>query len=141
MVPFTRQLLANWLLPALLIGLAHSAFAPASAEAGCGDYVMIGVHGRSHAGIEAPSAREVELEQIDALQAPVRRLPCSGPQCSGDAPRPFGVPATPLKIVVRQWGIVEDSSTPALLESRFARFENDAGAPRLARSTVYRPPR
>jgi hypothetical protein len=141
MVPFARHLISNWLLPALLIAVAQGVFAPASAEASCGDYVRVGVHSRSQAGMEARPAHDVELENRDASRSPVRQLPCSGPQCSGDAPRPFGVPAAPVKVVARHWGIVEASLMLTWLESRFACFDDDAGATRFALSSVYRPPR
>ncbi len=134
------RLPANWLLPSLLIA-ATWAFAPASAEAACGEYVMIGAPGASHSSHVSSRADGSPRGPVDGSQAPARRFPCSGPQCSEGAPRPFGVPVAPVKIVVRHWALLEAASAPMSSGCLYAGIEDDAGASRYAISGVYRPPR
>ena len=87
------------------------------------------------------SVRPSATRPGESLPFPARRFPCHGPHCSGDFPRPLGVPVAPVSPVVPHWGILEVPSAPALLESRLARVENDVVALQFALSSVYRPPR
>jgi hypothetical protein len=61
--------------------------------------------------------------------------------CSGGEPRPLAPPPAPVKLVTTDWGILAAPVTPAPLELRFARFEDDRARPLPGASTIYRPPR
>src|SRR6516225_1743212 len=152
MSQWPASLPTKWLAPAFLIALVQCFFAPTSAEASCGDYVMLGSHGGRHSaartsatGASRPAgefaADEFAADEFERgrfhgdrshggrsdsspLSAP--RFPCPGPHCSGESPRPLGAPAAPVTPVVRHWGMLELPAAPPLLESRVARFENDA---------------
>jgi hypothetical protein len=46
-----------------------------------------------------------------------------------------------VKIVTTDWGMLAAPFSPAPLELRFARFEDDRARPLPGASTIYRPPR
>jgi hypothetical protein len=119
--------------------LAEWAVAPA-AEAGCGDYVMIGGHAAQHTQSASVDDRD-STRQSDAGNGPVHHRRCSGPQCSSGEPRPLAPPPAPVKIVTTDWGILAAPFAPATLELRFAQFENDRARPLPGAATIYRPPR
>jgi hypothetical protein len=128
------------LLPAILIALTQWGLAPSAAQATCGDYVLVG--GRpAHSSVETSATNDEMNVPVDAATSPSGHIPCSGPLCSGDVPRPFGVPVAPLKIVARHWGILVVTTPPAAGESRIVPFEDDVETAPVAASSVYRPPR
>ena len=141
MVRFRRLPHSHWFVAALLVALAQWVVAPA-AQAGCGDYVMIGGHSAQHT--QAASANDHDdgsASQSDTTNAPAHHGRCSGPQCSGGAPRPVAPLPAPVKIVTTDWGMLAASFAPAPLELRFAQFEDDRARPLKGASTIYRPPR
>src|SRR5262249_61146912 len=92
----------------------------ADASAAGGDYVMVKGQSREH--VQLPES-QVAVETVvhgKSSSVPVRPLPCSGPQCSGEIPRPFGVPVETLKIVVRHWGMLAAVFGPGPSEWGFA---------------------
>src|SRR5215471_13592980 len=138
--------LLKWLLPAFLVALVECTLAPEPAQAGCGDYVMLGVHASQHA--ESGPTAGGRSENVNAFgitgaagsSGPIRPGGCSGPQCSKDAPRPSGTPGTP-KIVLRDWAIVP---SPVLRDSSVPQFANrvdEVHAPQHFALSIYRPPR
>jgi hypothetical protein len=102
---------------------------------------MVGGRAGEHQHSVSTHASANAVQDSQTSPVPLRRAPCSGPQCSGDGPGPSGVPVPSLKIVVRHWGIVSISVLPAASESQFARFEDDWAAARIGASSLFRPPR
>jgi hypothetical protein len=139
---FRRLPICHWLAAATLVALAQWLIAPA-AQAGCGDYVMIGGHAGLHTQHTAldNDCGDDSASLGEAADAPIHHRRCSGPQCSGGQPRPLAPPPAPVKIVTTDWGILAGLIAPAPLELRFARFEDDSARPLPGASTVYRPPR
>lgn len=145
MARFPQRPFASWLVPALLLGAAYLALGGSRAEASCGDYVMVGGHGRHHSGLRQSELAEAGLDgiaaRIDSENWPIRRGGCSGPHCSQDSGRPLGTPAAPIKIVVRQWGVLSLQADRSAGDVHFVQFQDDAPAPRLIAASIYRPPR
>ncbi len=144
--------LLKWIVPAVVL-VATSGFVPSRADARCGDYVMLGSHGSrgdhssrmvgmpdAGAGSSSHAADDV-ADRGDAPPTPRRQGPCSGPQCSGETPRPLGTPTAPHKILMRDWAVLASVCDPAALESRFKAFEDAPLAPSAIRSSIFRPPR
>ena len=130
------------LLPALLVALAQGVMAPSRVRASCGDYVLVGGQTVPHSGAEsaAMNARGTRLERV--ADGPAGPCPCSGPQCSQNPPRPFGVPVAPVtSVTTSDWGMLEVAAPPVLSNSRFAAVEQDPQTLPVALSAVYRPPR
>jgi hypothetical protein len=141
MPQFRRLPISHWLAAAVLVALAQWLVAP-SAEAGCGDYVMIGGHAAQHRHPASNHDRSDDSASlVEAAGAPVHHHRCSRPQCSQGEPRPLAPPPAPVKIVTTDWGILAAPFAPASLELRFARFEDDTVRPLPGASTIYRPPR
>jgi hypothetical protein len=141
MSPFCRTSIARCSLAALFLALAQWVVAPGAAEGACGDYVVIG--GRageaSHSGSSHPATETAG--STPSAPAPFRDLPCSGPQCRGETPRPCDLPFAPLKIVVRHWGMLAVPADPFAFEWRYARFDDDSGSPQFVARLLFRPPR
>ena len=138
--------LLKWFVAALLVATAQVAIAPNTAQAECGDYVILGGHGIHRAafhqdgnhlnGIHANGPpRDV------AANHPLHRSGCSGPNCSNDSPRPLEGPTLPIETDVRQWGVMAVRWLRAAHVTRFAQFADDASLPQIAANSVYRPPR
>ena len=139
MVRHAKNLPAMGLAPALMIALAQLVLAPSRASAGCGDYVMVGGHGRAHSQAQVDPRRAPDLERIPG--APVENRPCSGPFCSRDIPRPMGAPSEPAKIVVRNWGILAAVRMPPPIEARAVTAQDDTLTAAAPAASIYRPPR
>jgi len=124
------------LLAAAFVTVLEGAFAPATAEAACGDYVLIG--GRS---IRHSDSLPRVMHENQASPDPAAPCRCSGPACSnGDQ----HLPATPPTIgasLTTDWGLAVACSAPAAAESRFAGFDDDSRLPRLVAASIFHPPR
>jgi hypothetical protein len=150
MRPIRFQRLARWVAGALMLLLVDGLGAPGSAWAGCNHLVT----SRSDRSLDfnrldtlllVDSAAELSHEEAqDPLgqgpQRPKRRLPCSGPGCSGRAPLPVSTAALERE-GFDQWGAL---SARAMLpiESPPGRTI-DEPAPRLSEPAdpIFHPPR
>ncbi|HJT35086.1 MAG TPA: hypothetical protein VJ783_23870 [Pirellulales bacterium] len=122
----------------LAIGLIASAVA-SSAQASCGDYVMIGGHG-DHAGISAHGQNH-STRSAPQLSSDTSRRPCSGPECSRQSPEPERLPLTLTSGPAPQWGL---SATPLALVGPQASGDASIDEPLhdlLHAGSVFRPPR
>ena len=137
---------SKWFVAALLVAAAQAAIAPSSAQAECGDYVILGGHGAYPNGAHSDRAH-LDGAQLDGAQrdvgpvGPLHRGRCSGPNCSNDSPRPLDKPTVPTVTNVRQWGLMAVQRVETSDVTRFAQFADDASLPRAAASSVFRPPR
>src|SRR5262245_46000036 len=124
MSPFCRKLFPKWCITAILAVAGQWIVFPGTASAVCGDYVMIrGLPGGdSHRPVPQASGKTNDHGQ----PVPAPTVPCSGPQCTGEDPYPFGAPVPFLKTIVRHWGMLAVRIQPATSEWRFARFEDDS---------------
>jgi hypothetical protein len=125
----------KWFVAALLVATAQVAIAPNTAQAGCGDYVILGGH-----EAQPDRAHPVLTHQQRNPADPLHRG-CSGPNCSNDSPRPLDEPTVPIETDVRHLGLTAVQWLGAADVARFARFADDASFPRIVTSCVYRPPR
>ncbi|MGE5193307.1 MAG: hypothetical protein ACM3U2_12500 [Deltaproteobacteria bacterium] len=86
---------------ATLVLLASALLSPSSADASCGDYVMIG---RRHVGGHAAQA-------IGGHETPTPASPgCHGPMCSNNSIPP-AAPAPKIEVAVERWAV---PGSPAL---------------------------
>lgn len=124
------------ILIALIAFVSAIAIATNSAQASCGDYVMIGGHeGNALAG--GPIAKTTE--QTDG-PAPA---PCSGPECRRNAPAaPMTPPVKSNNLESRYFGTLFDViSISGDADRRIWRDEICMAIPDPALSRIFHPPR
>lgn len=120
------------------IGLIASAVA-SSAQASCGDYVMIGGHG-DHAGMSAHGPNHATPSATPSSTDASRR-PCSGPECSRRSPQPERLPLSLTSGPAPQWGL---SATRVPLARPPASGDASIEKPLhelLHSGSIFRPPR
>jgi hypothetical protein len=141
-------------MAAMLIAMAHLAYAPRSALARCGDYVMLGGHGTQHLApatetiayqspfFETPASTHPTAHQVPDSR-PLHSGRCTGPMCSNNDndPRPLGSPTVPGESEAQQWGLIAVEWSGAAVVPQFVRFTDDPILPHIAAGSVYRPPR
>jgi hypothetical protein len=139
---FPKSLVAKAFVPALLVAVAQWVIGPSHVAAACGDYVHVGGHSAPDEGMKSHAVSgERTGHREEASGAPLSRLPCTGPQCSGETPRPVEAPATPLKVVVRHWGMLAAPAPADVVERQVVQFRDDSRIARRMASSIYRPPR
>jgi hypothetical protein len=120
----------------LLALLATALLAPRTAQASCGDYVVLGDRpaGAAHAG------QPMNTTPANP-SAPTPHAPCHGPLCSRNRPHLPLPPVVPVSEQVERWGCV-GAFLPVPGTGALAPLPGDAGERpvRYARS-VYHPPR
>ena len=123
----------------LSIGLIAGGMA-ASAQASCGDYVMIGGEG-GHAGMSGRHGSNEATSPATQDSATLPRRPCSGPECSRRIPEPEKLPLTLTSAAGQQWGM----SVPSVPFARPRPAGNASFEPSfhelLHSGSVFRPPR
>jgi hypothetical protein len=78
--------------------LAAAAFAPGTARAECGDYVVVGSQ-------HAPMAKHGQVDPTQHRSLPSAPCPCEGPNCSQRPNAPFS-PSAPVRIAApMEWGL------------------------------------
>jgi len=130
------------LLLAILVALAQGALGPSRARASCGDYVLVGGQRVSHSGAESAAMNAPGSSSKLVASVPAGPCHCSGPQCSRNPPRPWGVPVAPvISVTTGHWAMLDAAIPSVLSNSRFAAIEQDPRTPSLTPSAIYRPPR
>ena len=141
MTVYRDFLRSKWFVAALLVAAAQVAIAHGTVRAECGDYVILGGQWSHANGSHVDGGRLQGARRDLATTDPVRRGRCSGPNCSNDSPRPLDEPTGPVETDVRQLGMIAVQWLGVADFTRFAQFADDASLPRIAASSVYRPPR
>src|SRR5579872_502039 len=130
---------SRWLVAAILVGASQDWIAQHSAQARCGDYVMLGGHGAQYSLPATESTRSGALlfempgsnhPVID--DGPLHNGRCSGPLCSNDDSRPLGGPTVPAESEVRQWGLVAVEWLEATVVPQLVRISDDLLQPHFA---------
>jgi hypothetical protein len=132
-----------------------------NAQAGCGDYVIMGTHSHSGQmnGAGANSAASGEAAQYGVIRG-VRRFqsqpigqqellrsksrsdqkPCDGPACRRQVP--IGLPSFPgLESVVHEWAVLSDRELPTIEFARILRTEFPLATLNVMIGRLERPPR
>ena len=123
----------RWPAGATLALLVLSAFAPSSAHASCGDYLMAGAHPVLSA------ANGAAKDSLPIIPAP--HAPCSGPNCSGREPTLPITPPAPAPVSAEQWGCT--AHVPSFQSPGFALWHVDStmSLPIRRAYSIYHPPR
>jgi hypothetical protein len=140
-----RMLTTRWHLlhSGMVMALAITSavlFAPGQAQAGCGEYVVIGPRG-NFAGMSATPTHPPMTPRADETGPGGPRPPCSGPLCS-QSPQSPPVPATPPPAgPVTEWGDI--GPTSFALDPLAVSPLPDEGSERPERcgAAVFHPPR
>jgi hypothetical protein len=112
MIPQAARKIVRGTAAATLVLLASAFLAPKSAQASCGDYVMIGGHHAAHRSGAAP-AGHADTGGQTGEKSPVPR--CHGPMCSNDS-LPPAAPAPRTEMTVERWAVSLGTGLPILPE-------------------------
>ena len=136
-----RKLLARPALGLFAAVLAGLLFAPSSVQAECGDYVMIG--GKAvHETTASSGASAQARESAHSARVPQdKHAPCSGPECSRQAPPSVPAPPAPVRNGTEDWGYAEPGQAFADRDRGHHIYEFTAAHPVHRVSPVYHPPR
>lgn len=116
---------------------------PVSAQAGCGDYVVVTGSGANHShsliGVTDPA--HLPLSLSGSSHTPLR-MPCQGPNCSNRRSLPPLAPPAPQRLAVDQWAILPgDVATNASDEIVVPVTDPSLGFAMSHFSRIFRPPR
>lgn len=141
------QLVAAWSLRACtaVVVLLACLAAPRAAQAGCGDYVLIGGRHRPIRHLAPTAASDsADLQNgglsRDADERTPARAPCHGPGCSQRS-LPPAAPASEIQLPVERWAIGRAGQAPPSLSiSRLLVSRSELPADGFV-PTILRPPR
>jgi hypothetical protein len=123
---------------AALALLAGALFAPATARASCGDYVMFGSQG--HGASASQRAMPLYADPSRAHGPSPLRAPCSGPACSQQS-MPFAPPPATPSVEEERWAF--PLTFPFLTEGHVIFLVDNANSSQSIHrpALVYHPPR
>jgi hypothetical protein len=116
----------HWLsLPAVAV-LAALAFAPGTAKAECGDYLM--------------SRHAAKITDESPAKPPVP-CPCKGPQCSQRPDLPLLPPAPPPSVAPAEWATIFTKLVASANDGRDFLLDSNASDPIHRTDPIFHPPR
>jgi len=101
---------------------------PQSAQAGCGDYVLVNGHPASvsHHGVSHSTTNP---------------KPCQGPACSRHEQSPLTPPVTPVPVVSDQFALLSGNPFVSLPQSEFSPPQDEVLTAKFSGQSLFRPPR
>src|SRR5579884_2341767 len=119
-------------LGVIIISLAGVLFAPSTAQAGCGEHVVVSLPPEKKLPISAPSLPEAPAK---------KQVPCSGPHCTRSPFVPTPAPAVPVTMSGPDAAqLLEPLLLPASRSTTFL-GEDSCEHPQFSSSGIYHPPR